>query len=74
MTVIEQKKFRLIRSIMNADAKKVSEVEKIFGFEQTPSSMCSADELRESVRQQLDELKAGKTDFISHEQLKRKVI
>ncbi len=57
---------------MNADEKKVSGVEKIFGFEKKPSSMCSAEELRESVRQQLDDLKDGKIDFIPHEQLKKR--
>ncbi len=76
MTVMEidQKKIRLIRSIMDADAKEIAEVEKVFGIGKKPSALCSAEELRESVRQQLDDLKAGKTEFIPHEQLKRKAI
>ena len=42
-------------------------------YKEKPSFMCSEAELRESVCQQIDDVKTGKIEFIPHEQLKRKV-
>ena len=58
-----------IKLIQDMELKKLIRVRK-----EKPSFMCSEDELRESVRQQIDDMKMGKIKFIPHEQLKRKVI
>ncbi len=75
MTVLEQKKFRLIRAIMNdTDEKRVSEIEKVYKRltkqEENPSFMCSLEELRASLPEIEKEFAEGK--YIPHEEMKRK--
>ncbi len=75
MTVLEQKKFRLIRAIMDEpDGNRLSEVERFYEGLSKPSFMCSLDELRESLIQQQKDVKAGKVQFIPHDQMKRKTM
>ena len=73
MTVIEKEKYRLIQEILNdTDEKRILKVTRL--YHKKSSFMCSEDELRESVRQQIEDMKTGKMEFIPHEQLKRKVV
>ncbi len=78
MTVLEKKKFRLIRAIINdTDEKRVAEIEKIYkklSKQEKLSFMCSLDELRECLDLQEKDLAEGKIELIPHEQLKRKAI
>ena len=70
MTVLEKKKYRLIRTIMNADELLIERMLSV--SEEKPSFMCSLEELQESLIQQENDLKAGKIKLIPHEQMKRK--
>ena len=71
MTVMEKEKYRLIQEIINdTDEGRIFKVTML--YKEKPSFMCSEGELRESVRQQIDDMKTGKVEFIPHEQIKRK--
>ena len=72
MTIIEKKKYKLIRAIMNdTDRKRVLEIERL--YEPEPC-MYTAEEFRESVTQRTNDFYAGKMELIPHDEIKRKVI
>ena len=72
MTVLEKKKYKLIRAIMNdMDRKRVSEIERLYEAE---PCMFSSEELRTSVTQRTNDYYAGKMELIPHDEIKRKII
>ena len=72
MTVLEKKKFKVIRSIMNdTDSKRITEIERL--YEPEPC-IYTAEELRASVMQRTNDFYNGKMELIAHDQIKRKVV
>ena len=72
MTVLEKKKYKLIRAIMNdTDGKRVAEIERL--YEPEPC-IYSTEELRASVMQRTNDFHNGKMKLIPHDQIKRKTV
>jgi len=72
MTVLEKKKYNIIRAIMNdTDTRRVTEIERLYSLE---PCICTAEELRTSVMQRTQNYYDGKMELISHDQMKRKVV
>jgi hypothetical protein len=72
MTVLEKKKYNIIRAIMNdTDTRRVKEIERLYN-----SVPCTytAEELRTSVMQRTQDFYDGKMELIPHNQIKRKVV
>ena len=72
MTVLEKKKYNVIRAVMNdTNTRRVSEIERLYNSE--PCTY-SAEELRESVMQRTQDFYDEKMELIPHDKMKRKVI
>ena len=72
MTVLEKKKYNVIRAIMNdTDSKRVTEIERLYNSE---PCIYTAEELQASVTQRTQDFYDEKTELIPHEQMKRKVV
>jgi len=72
MTVLEKKKYNVIRAIMNdTDTRRVTEIERLYNPE---PCIYTAEELRASVMQRTQDFYDGKTELIPHDQMKRKVV
>jgi len=72
MTVLEKKKFNVIRAIMNdTDTKRVTEIERLYNPE---PCMYSTEELRASIVQRTQNFYDGKMELTPHDQMKRKVV
>ena len=72
MTVLEKKKYNVIRAIMNdTDTKRVAEIERLYN---PKPCVHIAEELRASVMQRTQNFYAGKMELIPHDQMKRKVV
>jgi len=72
MTLLEKKKFKIIRSIINdTDSKRVTEIERLYESE---PCIYTAEELRASVMQRTNDFYNGKMELIPHDQIKRKVV
>jgi len=72
MTVLEKKKYEVIRAIMNdTDRKRVAEIERL--YEPEPCMYTDA-ELQASVTQRTKGFYAGKMELIPHDELQRKVV
>ena len=72
MTVLEKKKYNLIRAIMNdTDTGRVTAIERLYS---TEPRTYAAEELRESVMQRTQDFYDGKMELIPHDQMKRKVV
>ena len=72
MTVLEKKKYNVIRAIMNdTDTRRVSEIERLY-----TSDPCiyTAEALRASVTQRTQDFYDGKMKLVPHDQIKRKVV
>lgn len=72
MTVLEKRKYNVIRAIMNdTDTKRVIEIERLYNPEPCTYTV---EELRTSVMQRTQDFYNGKMELIPHDQMKRKVI
>ena len=72
MTVLEMKKYNVIRAIMNdTNSRRVAEIERLYNLE---PCIYTAAELRESVLQRTQDFYDGKMELIPHDQMKRKVV
>ena len=72
MTVLERKKYNVIRAVMNdTDSRRVTEIERLYNPE--PCTY-TAEELRTSVMQRTQNYYDGKMELIPHDQMKRKVV
>jgi len=72
MTVLEKKKYRIIRAIMNdTDRKRVTEIEKL--YEPEPC-IYSKEELRTSVIRRTNDFYNGNMELIPQEQIQRKIV
>ena len=72
MTVLEKKKYNVIRAIMNdMDTGRVTEIERLYNPE---PCIYTAEELRASVKQRTQDFYDGKMELIPHNQMKRKVV
>ena len=72
MTVLEKKKYNVIRAIMNdTDSRRVTEIERLYSPE--PCTY-TTEELRASVMQRTQDFYDGKMELIPHDQMERKVI
>jgi hypothetical protein len=72
MTVLEKKKYIVIRAIMNdTDTKRVTEIERLYSSD---PCICTAEELRASVMNRTQDFYDGKMELIPQNQMKRKVI
>jgi len=72
MTVLEKKKYNVIRAVMNdTDSRRVAEIERLYNPE--PCTY-TTEELRASVMQRTQDFYDGKMELIPHDQMKRKVI
>ena len=72
MTVLEKKKYKIIRAIMNdTDTRRVTEIERLYNPE---PCIYTDEELRTSVMQRTQNFYNGKMELISHDQMKRKVV
>ena len=72
MMVLEKKKYKVIRAIMNdTDRRRVTEIERL--YEPEPC-IYSTEELRASVMQRTSDFYSGQMELISHDQIKRKVV
>ena len=72
MTVLEKKKYNVIRAIMNdTNTRRVTEIERLYNSE--PCTY-TAEELQESVMQRTQDFYDGKMELIPHDQMKRKVV
>jgi len=72
MTVLEKKKYRIIRAIMNdTDRKRVTEIEKL--YEPEPC-IYSEEELRTSVIRRTNDFYNGNMELIPQEQIQRKIV
>ncbi len=72
MTVLEQKKFRLIRAIMNdTDADRVSRIERL--YDENPL-LYSAEELNESLCQIEKDFENGKMKSYSSTQMRKHAV
>ena len=73
MTVLERRKYKLIRAILNdTDLKRLKQIEKLY-FDENPLSY-SVEELNESLRQIEKDLENGTMKFYTSEQLRRHVV
>ena len=72
MTVLEKKKYNVIRAIMNdTNTRRITEIERLYNPE---PCIYTAEELRVSVKQRTQDFYDGKMGLISHDQMKRKVV
>ena len=72
MTVLEKKKYNVIRAIMNdTDSRRVTEIERLYSPEPCTHT---TEELRASVMQRTQDFYDGKMELIPHDQMERKVI
>jgi len=72
MTVLEKKKYNVIRAVMNdTDSRRVTEIERLYNPE---PCTCTTEELRASVMQRTQDFYNGKMELIPHDQMKRKVV
>ena len=72
MTVLEMKKYNVIRAIMNdTNSRRVTEIERLYNLE---PCIYKAEELRESVMQRTQDFYDGKMKLIPHDQMKRKAV
>jgi hypothetical protein len=72
MTVLEKKKYNVIRAVMNdTNTRRVTEIERLYNPE---PCICTAKELRASVMQRTQNFYDGKMELIPHDQMKRKVV
>ena len=72
MTVLEKKKYNVIRAIMNdTDSGRVTEIERLYNPE---PCIYTEEELRTSVMQRTQDFYDGKMKLIPHDQMKRKVV
>jgi len=72
MTVLEKKKYNVIRAIMNdTDSRRVTEIERLYNPE---PCKYTTEELRASVMQRTQDFYDGKMELIPHDQMKRKVV
>ena len=72
MTVLEMKKYNVIRAIMNdTNSRRVTEIERLYNLE---PCIYTAEELRESVMQRTQDFYDGKMKLIPHDQMKRKAV
>jgi len=68
MTVLEKKKYNVIRAIMNdTDTKRLTEVERLYNPE---PCIYTAEELQTSVTQRTQNFYDGKMELIPHDQMK----
>ncbi|MCL1850385.1 MAG: hypothetical protein FWF70_03110 [Bacteroidetes bacterium] len=71
MTVLEKKKYNVIRAIMNdTDTKRVTEIERMYNSE---PCIYTAEGLQASVMQRTQDFYDGKMELVQHNQMKRKV-
>jgi len=73
MTVeLERKKYKLIRAIINdTDFVRVSRIENLYNQEPCTFTM---DEVRASVIQRKKKFESGKTNTVSHDNIKRHIV
>ena len=72
MTVLEKKKYKVIRAIMNdTDPRRVTEIERLYNPE--PCTY-TTEELRASVMRRTQDFYDGKMELIPHDQMKRKIV
>ena len=72
MTVLEKKKYKIIRAILNdTNRKRVLDIERL--YEPEPC-IYTAEELRSSVIKRTNDFYAGKMELIPHDKIQRKVI
>ena len=70
MTVLEKKKYKVIRAIMNdTDRNRVTEIERLYD---SAPCVLTAEELQESVARRTNDFYNGKMELIAHDQIKRK--
>jgi len=71
MTVLEKKKYNVIRAIMNdTDSERITEIEQLYSSE--PCTY-TTEELRESVMQRTQDFYDGKMELIPHDQILSKM-
>ena len=72
MTVLEKKKYKIIRAILNdTDRKRVLNIERLYSSE---PCIYTTEELQTSVINRTNDFYAGKMELIPHDELQRKVI
>ena len=72
MTVLEKKKYNVIRAIMNdTDSRRVTEIERL--YDPAPC-VYTTEELRASVMKRTQDFYDGKMKLIPHDQMKRKAV
>jgi len=72
MTVLEKKKYKVIRAIMNdTNSSRVTEIERL--YEPEPCTYTDA-EIRTNVMQRTKDFYAGKMELIPHDQIQRKEV
>ena len=72
MTVLEKKKYNVIRAIMSdTNTERVTEIERLYNPE---PCIYTSEELRASVMQRTQDFYDGKMELIPHDQIKRKVV
>ena len=72
MTVLEKKKYNVIRAIMDdTDTKRITEVERLYNPE---PCLYTEEELQASVAQRTQDFYDGKMELIPHDQIKRKAV
>jgi len=72
MTVLEKKKYNVIRAIMNdTNTKRVAEIERLYNPE---PCVYTAEELRASVMQRTRKFYDGNMELLPHDQIKRKLV
>jgi len=72
MTILEKKKYNIIRAIMNdTNTRRVTEIERLYNSE---PCVYTAEELRVSVMERTQNFYDEKMELIPHDQMKRKVV
>lgn len=80
MTVLERKAKFISAILTDSDEERFVEMEKFYKslkkrkLEEDAPCMYTIEEVRARVLQQMKDLKAGKLEFIPHEQIERKII
>ena len=72
MNVLEKKKYKVIRAIINdTDDKRVARIEQLYD---SPPCTYTTDELRKSVIQRTSDFYNGKMELIPHDEIERKSV